>query len=167
MLRTSLFAALLLAGGNHTFLLIGSYLLFALFVQRVWRPQGVPRSRLLAHAAAVVPVTVSMALGVFLAWWRAAPIMDRSGGLAIERALENPFTLKALASYVLPAITAARPEALGTDPAMANAFVGLTVLGLALVGLGGRLRGPLAVIAGFGAVAFVASFGDLTPVHGL
>ena len=167
VLRTSLFAALLLAGGNHTFLLIGSYLLLALFVQRVWRPQGVPRSRLLAHAAAVVPVTVSMALGVFLAWWRAAPIMDRSGGLAIERALENPFTLEALASYVLPAITAARPEALGTDPAMANAFVGLTVLGLALVGLGGRLRGPLAVIAGFGAVAFVASFGDLTPVHGL
>ena len=167
VLRTSLFAALLLAGGNHTFLLIGSYLLLALFVQRVWRPQGVPRSRLLAHAAAVVPVTVSMALGVFLAWWRAAPIMDRSGGLAIERALENPFTLKALASYVLPAITAARPEALGTDPAMANAFVGLTVLGLALVGLGGRLRGPLAVIAGFGAVAFMASFGDLTPVHGL
>ena len=36
-----LFAALLLAGGT-TFLLIGSYLLFALFVQRVWRLGRVP-----------------------------------------------------------------------------------------------------------------------------
>ena len=108
-------------------------------------------------------MTVSMALGVFLAWWRQRPSWTVPAGWPSNGRWRTPFTLKALASYVLPAITAARPEALGTDPAMANAFVGLNVLGLALVGLGGRLRGPLAVIAGFGAVAFMASFGDLTP----
>lgn len=167
--EAAVFQSLLLTGGNHTFTLIGTWLLLALItvrLVRLWR-QGDRTTmwRLIGHEAGFALLTVLMACGTFHAWWEVSPYLARAEGMAREAAAINPFTLRAMGSYVLPYPVGTDARWLGTDPTMANGYVGLIILvfaGLALFRQRSTVENTIAI---FGGVCFLASFGEALPVH--
>lgn len=167
--EAALFQALLLTGGNHTFTLIGTWLLLALIGVRavqLWKHGDLPSiRRLLGHQALFALLTVAMACGTFHAWWEVSPFLSRTEGMAHADAAIYPFTLRAMGSYVFPYAVGNDAAWLGTDPTMANGFFGMVVLVLAGLALARPRSATENTIAVFGLLCFLASFGAALPVH--
>lgn len=168
-LRLALLASLQLTGGNHSLLILTAYPAMAMVLLELWRGRGdtaLTTDRLRWSSAAVL-ATVLLAAGTFHAVLEAASYVDRLNGLGLAQAQVNPFTWQALPSVVLPATATLGPEQLGTDPTMANAYVGAIALLLALTGTFRllRVKGPLVLLV-LAVPAFLAALGSATPVHG-
>lgn len=167
--EAAIFQALLLTGGNHTFTIIGTWLLLALIgvhAVRAWRKSDRPYiRRLLGHQALFAGLALVMACGTFYAWWEVAPFLARAGGLNYTDAANNPFTLHAALSFLFPYAVGTDANWLGTDPTMANGFIGVIILVLAVLALFRRRSVVENTIACFGLVCFLASFGSALPVH--
>lgn len=168
-LRLALLASLQLTGGNHSLLILTAYPALAMVLFELWRGRSDTALTMdrLRWAFTAMLATVLLAAGTFHALLEVAPYVDRLKGLGLEQAQVNPFTWKALPSVVLPATATLGPEQLGTDPTMANAYVGAIALLLALVGTFRleRHSGPL-MLALLAIPAFLAALGGATPVHG-
>ncbi|MBS1582034.1 MAG: hypothetical protein JST66_07555, partial [Bacteroidetes bacterium] len=158
-----------LTGGNHTFNLIGAYLLAALIAVhavRAWR--GGDRAyvkRLIGWEAVFAGAAAVMACGTLYAWWEVAPYLARAGGMPYADAAAQPFTWPAMRSLLLPYAVGTDAHHLGTDPTMANGFVGVIMLLFAASALLRRRSAVENTLAAFGAVCALASFGDALPVH--
>ncbi|MBP8824207.1 MAG: hypothetical protein KBH07_11230 [Flavobacteriales bacterium] len=167
--EAALFQALLLTGGNHTFTLIGTWLLMALIGVRAvqhWKHGDRPSiHRLLGHQAFFALLTVAMACGTFQAWWEVSPFLARAEGMAHADAAINPFTVRAMGSYFFPYALGNDAVWLGTDPTMANGFFGVVILVLAVLALARPRSATENTFAAFGLVCFLASFGAALPVH--
>lgn len=167
--EAAIFQALLLTGGNHTFTIIGTWLLFALIgvhVVRAWRKgQYTFIRRLLGHEALFAVLSVLMACGTFYAWWEVAPYLSRAEGMGYLAASKNPFTLHAAWSWFFPYAAGTDAAWLGTDPTMANGFFGVIILLLAVLALLRKRTAVENTFAAFGLVCLLASFGDALPVH--
>lgn len=167
--EAAVFQALLLTGGNHTFTLIGTWLLLALIglhAVRAWK--GNDRSyifQLLRHEALFTALALVMACGTLYAWWEVSPYLSRASGMDYPDAAKNPFTPHAAWSYLFPFAEGTDAAWLGTDPTMANGFVGVVMLVLAGLALFRRRSAVENTFAGFGLICFLASFGDALPVH--
>ena len=137
--RVSLFQGLLLTGGNHTFTIIGAYLLAALFALQAWRTWRADGSRALgplllwSMAAAIGSAVVGA--GALHAWIDAGPHLARSGALAYEIATQGSVTWPALTSLVFPFAVGTDQVRIGADPSMANLYMGLITLVLATASL--------------------------------
>ena len=168
-LRLALFASLQLAGGNHGLSIIIAYTALALVLVTLWRDR---RDRALAvqrlrWSAVAALATVLFAAGTFHAAVEASYHVDRLHGMGLEQAQVNPVTLRALPSAVLPFVATGGADVLGTDPTMANVYVGAIALLLALAGAGRIRRTPvLQAVVLPAAPAFLAALGSATPVHG-
>lgn len=168
--EAAIFQSLLLTGGNHTFTLIGTWLFLALIAVhavRAWRESG--RSsviRLLGYEALFAALTLVMACGTMYAWIEVSPFLTRSDGMSYADAAVNPFTWHAAWSYLFPYAVGTDVAWLGTDPTMANGYVGVLMLPLAVLALFRKRSVVENVIAGFGIVCALASFGSALPVHG-
>ncbi|MCC6839920.1 MAG: hypothetical protein IT230_07155 [Flavobacteriales bacterium] len=167
--EAAIFQALLLTGGNHTFTLIGTWLLLALIalqVVRHWRQGHRTRAvRVVGFQALFALLTVAMACGTFQAWWEVSPFLARTEGMAYADAAINPFTLRAMGSLFFPFAVGTDAAWLGTDPTMANGYFGVIILVLAALAILRRRSATDHAIAVFGLVCFLASFGGTLPVH--
>lgn len=161
--------ALLLTGGNHTFTLIGSWLLLALIAAQVAALLGKGEKaavrRLLRFQLLFAGLVVLMACGTFFAWAEVSPHIDRAGGMAYADAAVLPFSPRAWISFFFPYATGTDGDWLGTDPTMANGYVGVGVLVLAVLSLFAKRGRSANVIAIFGLVCALASLGAHAPVH--
>ena len=168
-LEAAVFQFLLLTGGNHTFTLIGFWLMFALIAVRSFQflRAGDRRSalRLFLHLLLFASASLIMACGVLHAWWYSAPFIARTGGIEYAMAAENPFTWKATLSFLIPWATTGGPEITGTNITMANAHMGLLMLVLVPLAFLRKRSANENVLLVFGAVCLLASFGDALPVH--
>lgn len=168
-LEAAVFQALLLTGGNHTFTLIGTWLLLALIAARsvrAWR-QG-DRSgvlRLFGFQALFAALSLVMACGTLYALVEVSPFLARAGGMPHADAAVNPFTWQAAWSYLFPYAVGTDPAWLGTDAAMANGYFGVIVLLLAALALFRKRTVEENVIGAFGLLCGLASFGAELPVH--
>lgn len=168
-LTAAVFQYFLLSGGNHTFTILSAYLLAALLAVRMvqhWRSNSFTEMRrLIGHELLFALATALMACGTLYATWEVVPHLERAKGLSHPEAAVFPFTMRACISLLLPFAVGADGRMPGTDPAMANGYMGVLVLlfaGSALV----RKWGPEEkVIAGFGGLCFAAAFGTALPVH--
>ncbi|MCC6938322.1 MAG: hypothetical protein IT226_08885 [Flavobacteriales bacterium] len=167
--RVALFQGLLLTGGNHTFTIIGGYVLFALFAAHAWerwrsdRWNGV---RLLLGWCAIAAIGAAMiAAGVLHAWWETGPLLARAGGLSYAAAAVDPTTPRSLISLLFPYATGTDMEFLGTDSPMANAYMGALLLPLAFASLLRKRSMIENVLLVVGVLSAIAALGDLTPVH--
>ena len=162
--------SLLLTGGNHTFTLIGTWLFLALIAVhgvRAWRQGDRPLLfRLLRYEALFAALTLAMACGTIYALVEVSPFLARSGGMPYADAAVNPFTWHAAWSYLFPYAEGTDAAWLGTDAAMANGYFGLIVLLLAVLALVRKRTATENVIAAFGIICALASFGAALPVHG-
>jgi hypothetical protein len=167
--RLALFASLQLTGGNHGLLIITSYPALALVLVTFWRDRhdhALALQRLRWSAVAVL-VTVLLAAGTFHAAVEASHHVDRLHGMGLEQAQVNPVTLSALPSALLPFVATGGADELGTDPTMANVYVGAIALLLVLAGVCRLRRTPVLQAVVLPAVpAFLAALGSATPVHG-
>ena len=168
-LEAAVFQFLLLTGGNHTFTIIGSYLLLALIIVRGIQllRAGELRSalRLILYLIVFAAASLIMACGVLHAWWYSAPFIARTGGLPYAEAMSGAFTWKAALSYFIPWATTAGKEITGTNITMANAHMSLVLLLFVPIALLRKRNAVENVLLGFGAVCLLASFGDALPVH--
>ncbi|MBK9176038.1 MAG: YfhO family protein [Flavobacteriales bacterium] len=167
--RVALFQGLLLTGGNHTFSIIACYLLLALVAVHAWSRWKAEAwtgiwTLLLWCFAAVVGASL-IGAGVLHAWWEAALHLARAGGLAYDAAAVNPLTPQSLISLLFPFATGTAMERLGTDPPMANAYMGALMLPLAAAALLRKRTVIENVFLAFGAICAVVAFGGATPVH--
>ncbi|MCB0793408.1 MAG: hypothetical protein KDB88_01615 [Flavobacteriales bacterium] len=166
-LCAAVFQSLLLTGGNHTFTLIGTYLLLGLIVLRVFQLSRGDEGflPLFASLALFVGVSVTMSIGTFHAWWEVRPYLARVEGLSLEQAASMPFPWKAWATQYLPSLATADPAFLGSDPTMVNGYWGMLLI--PFLGIGSLVvrKSRVLLLAGFGALCAVASLGDATPVH--
>lgn len=167
--RVALFQGLLLTGGNHTFSIIACYLLLTLFAIHAWsrlQDKGWKGIRILMQwcSAAVVGASL-IGAGVIYAWWEVAPHLARAGGIAYDAAAVNPLTPRSLISLLFPFATGTDMERLGTDPSMANAYMGVLLLPLALAALLRKRTMTENIVLAFGAISAFAALGDSTPVH--
>lgn len=167
--EAAIFQALLLTGGNHTFMLIGIWLLLALYAAygvRAWR-RGDRRyiRQMLANGALLAALTALMACGTLFAWAEVAPFIDRAKGMSYADAAKNPFTFNGLLSWLFPYAVGTDAAWLGTDPTMANGYMGVLVLLLAVLSPFRKLTLAEWVIGAFGLLCLLASFGAALPVH--
>lgn len=170
-LRTAVFQGLLLTGGNHTFTIIGSYLLGASFLSALWVHRAAWKKK--DHAQLFLWMTVAgglsalMAAGPLHAWWESAPHLARASGLTYEAASVNPVSPRSLPSLLFPFAIGTDQEYLGTDAPMANSYMGGLLLALAAAALF-RKRTPLEnVLLAAGSLCFIAALGDHTPLYRL
>lgn len=168
--RVSLIQGLLLTGGNHTFTIIGAYLLAALFMlhaARAWRMDGWRAMRsLLAWSAIAVTGAAIVGAGALHAWVEAAPHLARSGPLAYEVAVQGSVTWPSLASLVFPFVVGTDQVRIGADPSMANHFMGVMVLVLGASALFRQRSAIENLLLIAGAIAGLLALGPKTPVHG-
>lgn len=165
----AVFQFLLLTGGNHTFTLIGTWLLLALIAVhfvRAW--SGGDRTlaaRIVGYEALFAGLTVVMACGTLYAWWEVAPYLSRAAGMEYADAATNPFTLHATLSWFFPYALGTDTTWLGTGSTMANGYMGVLVLVFAVLALFRRRTAVENTIGLFGLVCLLASFGSALPVH--
>lgn len=168
-LEAAVFQFLLLTGGNHTFTLIGFYLMLALIVVRavqLARKDGARGAlHLLPPLVLFAVAALIMSCGVLHAAWYSAPYIERMSGMDYSQAAQNPFTWRAALSLLIPWASSTDAATLGTDITMANGHIGmLLLLFLPLAFLRERTATENVLLA-FGAVSLLASFGDALPVH--
>ncbi|MEZ4757170.1 MAG: hypothetical protein R2817_10115 [Flavobacteriales bacterium] len=168
-LRLALFASLQLTGGNHSLLILTGYPLMVLVTVELWRTR---HDRILTRARsawglAAAFTTVLLSAGTFHAAVEAAQYVDRLQGLGLEQAQVNPFTWQAIPSVVFPWAATQGSDQLGTDPTMANAYLGGIACVLVLAGGFRMRRDPtLMALLAVAVPMFLASFGNATAVHG-
>ncbi|MBK6830292.1 MAG: hypothetical protein IPG92_05840 [Flavobacteriales bacterium] len=167
--RVALVQGLLLTGGNHTFTIIGCYILVALFIVQAlehWRAKRWAGVRdLVSWCAAAAIGAMLIAAGVFHAWWEASPELARGGSLAYDAAKVDPVTTRSLISLLFPYATGTDMEHLGTDAPMANLYTGALLLPLAIAALFRRRSKFENVMLVTGIITGIAALGEATPVH--
>ena len=168
-LEAALFQALQLMGGNQTFTILSSYLLIALFITHIARKvmsgEGRFARAILLYEFLFMAATALMAIGILYAWWEERPFIDRVHGVTYAYASKGPFTFKAAISLLFPFVAGHEEQAVGTDPTMANGYVGVLIMMLAMLSLGRRRRLEENVIMMFGIICACAAFGAALPVH--
>ena len=167
--RLALAQGLLLTGGNHTFTIIASYVLFALFVVHAWRRWKLDRwmgvQPILIWGAMAIVCAALIGVGVLHAWWETGPYLARAGGLAYEAAAVDPVTARSLISLLFPYATSTDAAVLGTDAPMANTYMDVVMLPLALAALLRKRSITENVFLIAGTICAFAALGDLTLVH--
>ncbi|MBK8226087.1 MAG: YfhO family protein [Flavobacteriales bacterium] len=167
--RVSLFQGLLLTGGNHTFTIIGAYLLAAVFALQAWRTWRADGSRALgplllwSMAAAIGSAVVGA--GALHAWIDAGPHLARSGPLAYGIAIQGSVTWPALTSLLFPFAVGADQARIGADPSMANHYMGLIALVLAAASLLRRRTAIENLLLITGLLCGLIAAGPATPIH--
>lgn len=168
-LEAAVFQFLLLTGGNHTFSLIGFYLLLALAAVRAVQLARQDGRRgvlgLFVNLLLFGATTLILACGVLHAWWYSAPFLERIAGMEYVQAAKNPLTWKAALSFLIPWATSTGAENLGTDITMANVHMGLLMLVLLPLSFLRKRSATENVLLAFGGISLLASFGDALPVH--
>lgn len=166
-LRTSLFLALMVTGGNHGSSILSAYPMTFLVLLAIWRIRD-DRWRLfqlLGYGGGAILMTALMTAGTLHAVWEVKDQVTRLGGLSLEQAQVNPLTVRAMASLLQPATASLGAEVLGTDPTMANTYMGVIALVFSVLGAGVAFRGRTGILAGVGVLAALAALGPVTPVH--
>lgn len=168
-LEAAVFQFFGLTGGNHTFNILGAYLLLALTVVHGVRAlrngDRAYAKRLLGGQALFALATVLMACGTLYAWWEVRPHLSRAEGMAYADAASQPFTWRAASSWLLPYAVGTDAKRLGTDAAMANGYIGVLMMLFAALALLRRRSLVENTLLVFGLVCALASFGAALPVH--
>lgn len=169
--RVALIQGLLLTGGNHTFTIIGAYVLMALFglhAITAWRGgRWTALKPLLAWSAAAAIGAAVVGAGALHAWWDASAHLARHGALPYDTAAYGAVERTALISLLFPFAPGSDFSALGVDPSMANLHMGAIIAALAAAALLRRTSALERFFLAMGVLCAVISLGDATPVHRL
>lgn len=98
-----------------------------------------------------------------ISYYQFLPYYSRGTGLSYQRAIENPFVLFSLVTYLLPNV-ASKADFVHTDLSMRNSYIGLFIFFFFLISLkkSGRFK---TIILIFTLFSFFFSLGNLTPVQ--
>ncbi len=169
-LAAAVYQAFQLTSGNHTFTILAAYLIAALWTVHVVRALGRDRAKVrglvLWEAVSVLAMAV-MACGTLWSAAEVIPRMTRGEGLSLDAAASGSFTLRAFISLLTPFATGTDKVVLGTDPTMANGYMGALVLAWAALALFRRRTLVENVLLGAGVVSALAAMGPALPVHRL
>jgi hypothetical protein len=97
--------------------------------------------------------------------WQVSPYLTRTNQFTVSRSLFGPFSIQSFISFVLPFPTVKAPEFFDTDQSMANAYIGLPVLLLALLTAVRKKEKELKILFWFGLFCLAAAAGAALPVR--
>lgn len=167
--RVAVLQGLLLTGGNHTFTIIGAYVLaalFALHAVQAWRAEGWFALRAMTGWSLAAGVGAALiGIGALHAWWESAPHLARGGALPYATAAQGAATGAALRSLLLPFTPLTAADAPDADPSMGNLYLGALLLAFTLAALLRRRTALEQLLLGVLALCGLASLGAATPVH--
>jgi len=167
-LKLALFIFLQMATGYQAISIITGYLLFVIFLYYLLDNLK-DRNRLFSiikFNGLLFLVVLLLCLVILIPVLQISGFNDRLGsGLAYKQAKIFPFTLNCLISLVTPFATVKYPEFFNTDISMRNMHFGLIMLLVFAVTLFRKKTGLQWVMLFFGFICFLASFGDVLPVH--
>jgi len=167
--RVALFQGMLLTGGNHTFTIIGAYLLFALLIAHGWRAWLAGRwsalHPLLSWSIAAAIGSAIIGAGALHAFLDAGPHLARSGAIAYEIAAQDPVTWPGLTSLLFPYAVGNDQVRIGADPSMANQYMGLIMLALAAASLLRQRSMVENIMLAAGLIWALLSAGPALPIH--
>jgi hypothetical protein len=167
-IKLSLFIFLQISTGYQAITIITGYLLLLLFIWSLFQSYK-DRSRFLSiikFNGLLFLLLVLLCLVIFIPVIEIAHLNARLGsGLLYKKAIAFPFTLKCLLSLVIPFATVKNPAFFGTDLSMSNMHFSLIILITFLATVFKRKTGLQWVILSFGFVCFLASLGNVLPVH--
>lgn len=169
-LAAAVFQSFLLTGGNQTFTILAAYLVFTLVMAQLWAQWPMGRGallRVLRYEGLFVLATVAMACGTLCSAVEVIPWMTRGAGVDLATASEGAFTWRSCISLLMPFATGTDRAVLGTDPTMANGYMGVWVLAWAMLALFRERTRTENVLLGFGLVCGLAALGPALPVHRL
>lgn len=169
VLRTALFAFLLVTGGYQALWAIMLYLMLTLFIVYLIRDFRKGEKK---EAWNLVKLNVLLALFTGLSltiiavtYFQVSPHLGRLGGLTLADAWFMPFSPRSALSFLIPFATVKDAAWYGTDISMNNTYAGLIVLIFFVLSFFSRRSLLLNIFLAFGLVALLASFGEYTPVR--
>lgn len=171
ILRTALFAFLLVTGGYQAMWAILLYLMLTVFIvylirhlkENKYRDAG---SLVVKNLLLVLLTGVSLTI-IAVTYFQVSPHLGRLGGVSLSDAWFMPFSPQSCISFLLPFATVKDAAFYGTDLSMNNAYAGLVILVFSVLSLFLKRKLLLNVFLIFGLVSLLASFGEYTPVRGL
>lgn len=168
---TALFLFFMLTGGYPIFSLITNYFLIVYFLTAVFslirKHEMKSLYRLLAVNALVYVLFVLLSAGYLISFLEVLPYISRAAGLSLHEAQEGAFEWRALLSFFVPYSVTRNDGSFTTDLSMLNVYAGFISLGFALYGLRLYQNKIVRLFGIFGAVCFMASLGNETPVRSL
>ncbi|HRD53888.1 MAG TPA: hypothetical protein PKY96_14710 [Flavobacteriales bacterium] len=167
--RVALFQGMLLTGGNHTFTIIGTYLLAALLIAHGWRAWRAGRwsalRPMLGWSIAAAIGSAITGAGALHALLDASPHLARSGAIAYDAAALDPVTWPGLISLLFPYAVGNDQVRIGADPSMANQYMGLIALALAAASVLRQRSMVENVLLVTGLLCALLSAGPALPFH--
>ena len=169
ILRTAVFAFLLVTGGYQAMWAILIYLLAAIFIAifiRYFRQQQSRKAWRLLWLNTLLTLVTALSLSVIaVTFLQVAPHIGRLGGLSLEDAWFMPLSPRSAISFLLPFATVKDLDWYATDISMNNAYAGMLVLIFFVLTFFKKQKLLFYVMLTFGLVALLAAFGEYTPVR--
>ncbi len=169
ILRTTIFAFLLVTGGYQAMWAILIYLLAAIFIAifiRYFRQQQYRKAWRLVWLNTLLTLVTAFSLSVIaVTFLQVAPYIGRLGGLSLEDAWFMPFSPRSAISFLLPFATVKDLDWYATDVSMNNAYAGLIVLIFLILSFFRKQTLLFYVILLFGLISLLAAFGEFTPIR--
>ncbi len=169
VLRTALFAFLLITGGYQALWAIMLYLMLTLFIVyfiRDFRKGEKKEAWNLVKLNGLLALLTGLSLAVIaVTYFQVSPHLGRLSGVSLADAWFMPFSPRSALSFLIPFATVKDAAWYDTDISMNNAYAGLIVLIFFVLSLFSKRSLLLNVFLAFGLVALLASFGEYTPVR--
>jgi hypothetical protein len=169
VLRTALFAFLLITGGYQALWAIMLYLMLTLFIVcliRDFRKGGKKEAWNLVKLNGLLALLTGLSLTVIaVTYFQVSPHLGRLSGVSLADSWFMPFSPRSALSFLVPFATVKDAAWYGTDISMNNAYAGLVILIFFVLSLFSKRSLLLNVFLAFGLVALLASFGEYTPVR--
>lgn len=163
MVALAITCILTIYAGYPGITIILAYYMFGIFVFHAvysLKNKGNFRTLLFSHLllAGIVFIACSV---FFLSFMQARPFLSRYGGIALEKALCHPFSLKSILSFIFPMATGCSPGFFNTDVSMSNGYFGIFSLVLFLLVLTIKPKEKLSyLLLAMGGFFFVAALGE-------
>ncbi len=152
--RVALILLLMIFAGYPGLTIIVAYFLAGIFIYYLilYFNQKQSIQRFLVYHALLVGLVIAGSLVFLLAFFQARPFLSRYGGLTLESALMNPFTIRSFWSFLFPMTTGADSAYFNTDASMSNAYFGLFGLLFFFYALTGRIKEKVSLLFLFSGV---------------
>jgi hypothetical protein len=154
-----------------TFFIYTAYLLVIIFLAAVFTT-GKIRNAFLNFKSLAMLVTIwiiflCICSPAIISYWEFLPYYSRGGGISLEKAGENPFTLISSISFLLPGTALTTHIGPDTDISMKNTYTGIFIVFLFFASLFKKYSREQSLVLALTLFSFLLSLGAFTPVHKL
>ena len=143
--------------------IILAYLLFSLFIYSIFshREDSSYLKKLFVFHILIIITLILFSSVLIFSYFQAQPFLSQYSGIGLEKALDNPFTLKSLLSIIFPMASGKDAQFFETDYSMSNGYFGIISLLLLFFSWTKKSSHKVSYIfLFFGVFSLLSSFGE-------